>query len=56
MYKKESETILDANFLRQIKTVESYYVIYADKCLLSSMQLQKYGITFKKIPRDIIKI
>lgn len=56
MYEKDSDTILDASFLCKIKTNASYYVIYADKCLLSSVQLQKYGITFKKIPRDIIKM
>ena len=29
------------------------YIIYADSCALSDIDLQKWNITFKKIPRDI---
>ena len=28
------------------------YIIYADSCALSDIDLQKWNITFKKIPRD----
>ncbi len=31
------------------------YVIYADKCTLTPDIMQKYGITFKRIPRDITR-
>ncbi len=54
-YKKEEVTILDRDFLHTIKTKSDSYVIYADKCLLSDEELEKYNITFKKIPRDISK-
>jgi len=32
---------------------DTAYVIYADSCALSDSDLQKWNITFKKIPRDI---
>lgn len=40
-------------FPNKIKT--DNYVMYADLCTLSSTELEKYHITFKKIPRDITK-
>ena len=32
------------------------YIIYADRCTLSEQELQQLGITFKKIPRDIVRV
>ena len=32
------------------------YVVYADLCTLSQSELEKYHITFKKIPRDITRL
>lgn len=29
------------------------YVVYADTCNISEVELERMGITFKKIPRDI---
>ena len=55
-YEKERATTLNADFLSTIKTKASSYLIYADVCALSKATMEKYGITFKKIPRDIQKL
>lgn len=55
-YDKKSITTLNRDFLSTIKTKSDGYVIYADLCTLSEMELNKYNITFKKIPRDISKL
>ena len=55
-YEKETVTTLDRNFLATIKTKADRYVVYADMCALSDELLQKYNITFKKIPRNIAKL
>ena len=55
-YEKERVTNLDNDFLEQIKTKADYYVIYADLCSISEKKLQEYNITFKKIPRDIVRL
>ena len=55
-YEKESVTNLDNDFLGEIKTKADHYVIYADLCSISDKKLQEYNITFKKIPRDIVKL
>lgn len=55
-YEKERVTNLDNDFLEQIKTKADSYVIYADLCSISEKKMQEYNITFKKIPRDIIKL
>ena len=55
-YEKESVTTLSRDFLHSVKTKADYYVIYADLCTLSSEELEKFHITFKKIPRDIARL
>lgn len=55
-YEKNSITILNRDFLHTIKTKAEAYVIYADLCTLSERELNKWNITFKKIPRDISKL
>ncbi len=55
-YEREAVTTLNREFLHTIKTRADAYVIYADLCTLSEEELQKYHITFKKIPRDITKL
>lgn len=55
-YEKDKLTTLDREFLSIVKTKADGYVIYADMCALSAELLQKYNITFKKIPRDIAKL
>ena len=55
-YEKQAVTILNREFLHTVKTKADAYVIYADLCTLSDAELEKYHITFKKIPRDITKL
>lgn len=55
-YEKHKITALDWDFLETVTTKAEAYVIYADKCLLSDDELEKYHIHFKKIPRDITKL
>ncbi len=54
-YEKTRTTTLNREFMHAVKTKASDYVIYADLCTLSDFELNKYHITFKKIPRDITK-
>lgn len=54
-YYKDELTTLDDSFLRKIKTKAEQYIIYADNCVLDDSLMQKYHITFKKIPRDITR-
>lgn len=55
-YHKDSLTTLDREFLHTIKRKSEGYVIYADLCTLSTRELERYHITFKKIPRDISRM
>lgn len=55
-YEKRAVTTLNRVFLHTVKTKADAYVIYADLCTLSDAELEKYHITFKKIPRDITKL
>ena len=55
-YDKDSATTLNREFLHTVKTRAEGYVIYADRCTLSQQELEKWHITFKKIPRDISKL
>ena len=55
-YEKQAVTTLNRKFLHTVKTKADSYVIYADLCTLSETELEKYHITFKKIPRDITKL
>lgn len=55
-YEKEKLTTLSRDFLHTVKTKADGYVIYADLCTLSDRELEKYHITFKKIPRDIKRL
>lgn len=58
-YELDQATTLDFAFLSTLKLEKesrpTTLVIYADNCLLSQDQLQKHGIIFKKIPRDITR-
>lgn len=55
-YVKGKLTTLSREFLHMVKTRADGYVIYADLCTLSDRELEKYHITFKKIPRDITRL
>jgi adenine-specific DNA-methyltransferase len=52
-YERGDTTTLDKEFLAAISSVAERYIIYADQCILSKEKMLRYGITFKKIPRDI---
>lgn len=54
-YEKDRIVTLDRALLRSIKTKAESYVIFADTCTLSAAELERYHITFKKIPRDITR-
>ena len=55
-YEKADVTTLNREFLHTVKTKADGYVVYADLCTLSQSELEKYHITFKKIPRDIARL
>lgn len=55
-YEKDKPTTLNREFLSTVKTKASGYLIYADVCALPKETLDKNGIVFKKIPRDIKKL
>ena len=55
-YERQAVTTLNREFLHTVKTKADAYVIYADLCTLSGAELEKYHITFKKIPRDITRL
>ncbi|MDH0563079.1 site-specific DNA-methyltransferase [Acinetobacter courvalinii] len=58
-YNKDAMTSLDLEFLGTLNLQNvsrpSQFVVYADKCLLDDKFMQKHGITFKRIPRDIMR-
>lgn len=56
IYEHEKETVLDKRFLSTIKTKVDGYIVYADICTLSDEKLLRNNITFKKIPRDIVRL
>lgn len=55
-YEKDRAVTLNRELLHTVKTRASSYVMYADLCTLSEAELEKYHITFKKIPRDITRL
>ncbi len=55
-YQRQAVTTLNHAFLRTIRTKAEGYLIYADRNTLSAAEMWKFGITFKKIPRDIAKL
>jgi adenine-specific DNA-methyltransferase len=55
-YENDKETILNEDTFSSFKTESDFHVVYADVCTLSKEQLHSLRITFKKIPRDIIRV
>ena len=55
-YERDQVTILNRDFLHGIKTKAENYVIYADQCVFSPEELERYHVAFKKIPRDISRL
>lgn len=56
IFESDRITTLDRQFLSTVKVKADEYVIYADTCLVPEDERTKYGITFKKIPRDITRL
>jgi adenine-specific DNA-methyltransferase len=57
-YEPNQVTCLDLDFLDSLKfgaAKPETAIIYADKCLLTKEFMTKYGVIFKKIPRDITR-
>ncbi|MDD4069271.1 MAG: site-specific DNA-methyltransferase [Candidatus Izemoplasmatales bacterium] len=55
-YEIDSVTNLNYDFLSTLIRKNEIYIIYADKCTISDADLERYGIVFKKIPRDISRL
>ena len=55
-YERGATVKLNRALLRKLKTKAERYVVYADICLFDDSELEKYNITFKKIPRDIARL
>ena len=55
-YEPDRVTTLNHSFLRTIKTQSQGYLIYADVNTLSAEEMERYRISFKKIPRDIANL
>ena len=55
-YEPDQICVLDYAFLSTIPEKAENYLIYADRCALSESDLLRFGITFKKIPRDIARV
>jgi adenine-specific DNA-methyltransferase len=55
-YERNCITTLDRAFLGTLNNPAEGYVIYADKCKISPEDLKKFGVVFKKIPRDIARL
>lgn len=55
-YEPDQMCVLDYAFLSTIPEKTENYLIYADRCALSESDLLRFGITFKKIPRDIARV
>jgi adenine-specific DNA-methyltransferase len=55
-YEKTAITTLDHEFLMTVNEKADGYIFYADLCTISEEELKKFNITFKKIPRDIVKL
>ena len=55
-YEPQKVCVLNYDFVATIPEKAEGYNIYADRCTLSEQELQQLGITFKKIPRDIVRV
>lgn len=55
VYEKDALTTLDHDLLATLPLKGERTMIYADNCLLPKRFLEKHGIIFKKIPRDITR-
>ncbi len=54
-YDPDQQTVLSDSLLGMLHHRGEQYVIYADACAVSDEDLKRWNITFKKIPRDIVR-
>ncbi len=54
-YDPNQQTVLSDSLLGKLHHRGEQYVIYADACAVSDEDLKRWNITFKKIPRDIVR-
>lgn len=54
-YEPGEETVLDWNLLSSLPTRDRTTVIYADRCVIDQETLERLGITFKQVPRQIAR-
>ena len=54
-YEPGEETVLDWNLLSELPTRDRTTVIYADRCVIDQETLERLGITFKQVPRQIAR-
>lgn len=55
-YERDRRTTLNFDFLETVDPEAEGYLIYADVCTVPDEVLKKENITFKKIPRDIVRV
>jgi adenine-specific DNA-methyltransferase len=58
-YEPNRVTLLDMAFLENLQfggKRPPMTLVYADACLLQAEFMQRYGLIFKKIPRDITRL
>jgi len=55
-YSKNESTVLDDSFIAILEKGYENHVIYADACTIPLSVRKKFGIVFKKIPRDIERL
>ena len=53
LFKEKGKNILNKDFLKKINKNNKKKVIYADKCLIDDMILEKLKIQFKQIPYEV---
>ena len=54
-YEPGEETVLDWDLLSELPTRDRTTVIYADRCVIDQETLERLGITFKQVPRQIAR-
>ena len=55
-YEPDDETCLTPQLLSTFPRREQTTVVYADRCLIDSNTLERLGIVFKQVPREIVRM
>jgi len=53
IFDERNKNVLTKDFLKKLSTTKIKKVVYADKCLVDELILEKYNIIFKQIPYEI---